>query len=256
MLGYEKEPQVIKILVLMKSVLYEAIDVKEIDTARLISLCANNCENSELWSEFLRRFAAKIKTFIQSTLQQYSHSKDANADSSIRLDVNQRADLYQNTILRLVQNGCAALKRFSGTTESDMLAYLAVIARSVVRDFMRRQSALRRFSFFPLLPIGHDGQSAPYSYRRATDREDTVEREVLVHEVEQLSLMTIRNNSPAPDRDQLIFQLYYTDGLSAAQIAACKGINLSKTGIEKMLNRLEDRVRSAASAHSNEAPES
>jgi RNA polymerase sigma factor (sigma-70 family) len=240
----------------MKSIFSRGIDLRNIDTPKLVSLCANNSEDSELWSEFLRRFTPKIKTFIQSTLQRYTHRRAENADSSIPLDANQRADLFQNTILRLVQNGCAALKRFSGTTESDMLAYLAVIARSVVRDFMRRQSALRRFSLFPLFPLGHGARSVAYGYKLAPAPEDSVEREVLMHEVEQLSLKTIRNNSPEPDRDQLIFQLYYTDGLSAAQIAACRGINLSKTGIEKMLNRLEDRVRSAASAHSSEARES
>jgi DNA-directed RNA polymerase specialized sigma subunit len=48
------------------------------------------------------------------------------------------------------------------------------------------------------------------------------------------------------DRDRLIFQLYFYDGLSIAQIAKCEGIELSKTGIEKALDKLKGRVRRAA----------
>lgn len=228
-------------------------DLAKIDSVSLAALCADRQEDSELWTEFLRRFTPKIKSFIRATLRQSVGASMHFANPAESLDTSLESDLLQNTILRLVQNRCAALKRFSGTTESELLVYLAVIARSAVRDFNRRRSARRRFHWLEQAPSGYgETGETPELVREATIR-DPVEREILAHEVEQLSLQTIQNNSGEPDRDKLIFQLYYFDGLSTGQIAACKGVGLSRTGVEKILNRLKDRVRSAASVHSIEA---
>jgi len=232
-------------------------DLRQLDSVELSSLCAQQRENSDLWSEFLRRFAPKIKTFIRGTLRQCASGTAQNSDSTTSLDLIQEADLFQNTILRLVENNCAALKRFSGTTEAELLAYFAVIARSAVRDYLRRQRARRRFHWIARPSAGSDGRDHPSDFEHMLRFEDTMERQVLAREVEQLSLRTIRNHSGEPHRDQLIFQLYFFDGLSTAQIAACKGIGLSKAGVEKALNRLKERVRSAAtSVHLSEARQS
>ncbi len=233
----------------MDSKLSGLMDLAKIDSISLVALCAERPEDSDLWTEFLRRFAPKIKSYIRATLRQSAHL----ANQAASPDTNHEPDLLQNTILRLVQNRCAALKRFSGTTESELFTYLAVVARSAVRDFNRRRSAKRRFHWLAQAPSRYgETREASEFVSKATDR-DPVERKILAHEVEQLSLQTIDNNSVEPDRDKLIFQLYYFDGLSTGQIAACKGVGLSRTGVEKILNQLKDRVRSAASVHSMEA---
>jgi len=228
-------------------------DLAKIDSISLAALCADRQEDSELWTKFLRRITPKIKVFIGATLRQSAGGSMHFANPAASLDTSHESDLLQNTILRLVQNRCAALRRFSGTTEGELLVYLAVIARSAVRDFNRRRSAKKRFHWLAQVPprYGEAGETPEFA-REATIR-DPVEREILAHEVEQLSLQTIETNSSEPDRDKLIFQLYYYDGLSTGQIAACKGVGLSRTGVEKILNQLKDSVRSAASVHSIEA---
>jgi len=220
-------------------------DLTKIDSVSLAALCADRQEDSELWIEFLRRFTPKIKSFIRSTLRQSMGESAHFGNPAASLDTSHESDLLQDTILRLVQNRCAAIKRFSGTTESELLAYLAVIARSAARDFNRRRSAKRRFHWLAHVPFeyGQAGET-PENVRELSAR-DTVEREILAREVEQLSLQAIQDDSGKPDRDKMIFQLYYFDGLSTGQIAACKGVGLSKTGVEKILNRLKNRVRSA-----------
>jgi RNA polymerase sigma factor (sigma-70 family) len=219
------------------------LDLREMDSVELARLCAARQQDSELWTEFLRRFTPKIKSFIRSTLRQCGNARSSACDDS-----NQESDLFQNTVLRLVQNDCAALKRFSGTAESELLIYLAVIARSAVRDSMRRQSAKRRFHFFASPAVSsEDG-----SFIREPGIENSVEREILAREIEQLSFKTI-SSSMLPVRDKLIFQLYFYEGLSAAQISSCNGIGLSKTGIEKIINRLKEKVRKAASVYPIEA---
>jgi RNA polymerase sigma factor (sigma-70 family) len=231
----------------MTSLVSDVLDLREMDSVELAHLCGAKQQDSELWTEFLRRFTPKIKSFIRSTLRQRG-----NAGSAACIDSNQESDLFQNTILRLVKNNCAALKRFSGTTESELMLYFAVIARSTVRDSVRHQSAKRRFHWFASPDVYTDESGENCEFVREPGVENSVEREILAREIEQLSFKTI-SSSVLPIRDKLIFQLYFYEGLSAAQIASCNGIGLSKTGIEKIINRLKEKVRRAASVHPMEA---
>jgi RNA polymerase sigma factor (sigma-70 family) len=212
-------------------------NLQQIDSIALASLCAEDLTDSDLWAEFLRRFAARIKFFIKGTLRQSSSQA-----AQLLLQDAQESDLLQSVIIRLMDNDGAALRRFSGTTEGDLLAYLAVVARSVVRDSLRRDSADKRMNPWAgretLKLTSHDIHRA----------ERQMDRELLAKELEQLSMQMIEDHSGDPVRDRLIFQLYFVDGLSTSQIAECKGIGLSKSAIEKAISLLRNRVRHAAGA--------
>ena len=154
-------------------------------------------------------------------------------------------DLFQNAIIRLVANDCAAMKRFSGKDEGELMAYLAVICRSSVLDTLRRTTAVKR-------TLDRDSQRDidPPSIRMGNRSGfDEIDRQVLIRELVSLSRDTIGANSgPATSRDQLIFDLHFFHGLSFSQIAQCQGINLSKAGVEKLLKRLISRVQTLAVA--------
>jgi RNA polymerase sigma factor (sigma-70 family) len=219
-------------------------ELREIDSIKLVSLCAADQQNTILWAEFLKRFGPKIKNFIRATLRQCKSS--SSHDSSAFVDSSHESDLFQNIIIRLVQNDCAALKRFTGASESEFHVYLAVIARSTVRDSVRYQSAKRRFHRFASPTVLRGDSSKETEFVREPSVEDPVERTILARELEQLSIKAIQDNSGEPERDLLIFKLYFHQDLSAAQIASCQGINLSKTGIEKIIGRLKEKIRKAA----------
>jgi RNA polymerase sigma factor (sigma-70 family) len=227
-------------------------DPSQCDSLTLVSLCAQNPTHHALWSEFLGRFGGKLKFFIRMTLQ----SKGGNAFSTralAGLPMKGEADLLQDTVLRLVENDCAALKRFSGTTEENLFAYFAVIARSVVCDYCRRQRAQKR----PRWQSSDDPATLEERqvYRPQRDRSERApEKTILARELEEISLQAIRDHSGEnADRDRLLFRLYFYDDLSPNQISKCKGINLSKAGVERALNRVKDKVKSAAAAISFEA---
>jgi RNA polymerase sigma factor (sigma-70 family) len=210
----------------------------------LFSLCAHGEERSAAWTEFLRRYETRIRYFIRGTLRQ------AGADKRGALGGVQEGDLFQNTVLRLVENDYAAIKRFSGTREDELLAYLAVISRSVVRDHLRRHRAFKRRGETEEL-------SGPVGSRTALDgavEHPTLERQLLARELMSLSQDTItRRSGDSSSRDRLVFQLHFLHDLSFAQIAECKGINLSKAGVEKLVNRLVNRIRTLASTTAPEA---
>jgi RNA polymerase sigma factor (sigma-70 family) len=222
-------------------------DLKEMGSIKLVNLCSGNQQDNDLlWTEFLRRFTPRIKNFIRATLRQYKNTTSNGSDSPAFVDSNHESDLFQNIIVRLVQNNCAALKRFSGTTESEFQVYLAVIARTTVRDSVRYQSAKRRFHRTASTTVRYGDFIKEQEFVREPSVDDAVERRILAREVEQLTCRAIQENSGEPDRDMLIFQLYFHEDLSAAQIALCKEIGLSKTGVEKIISRLKDKIRITA----------
>jgi len=226
----------------------ELLDVglRLLNPIELFQLCAAERENSDAWSEFLRRYAAKLKFFIHGTLRQaFGYSIYQN--ESIASGGIQESDLFQNVIVRLVENGCAAMKRFSGTSENELLAYLAVICRSSVLDTLRRNNALKRR---PAAAEREESILALTSSLQFMDHTRS-EREILTRELISLAQRTIKSHcSPShiSSRDKLVFELHFFDGLSYSQIAGCNGINLSKGGVEKLIKRLVDQVQILASS--------
>jgi len=219
----------------------------QMDWPGLVSACARDRGNSLLWSAFVRRYGPKIRQFIRGTWRVSIGSLTSLADVSALAGGMQESDLFQSTIVRLVEDDCAALRRFSGTTEDEWLAYLAVITRSVVRDSLRRQRTLKR-------PGGAESLGSSFHAARRLDlsREGTgspaVERELLGREVRTLCERTINNLAgESSTRDMLIFRLYFDHDLTARQIAQCRGVNLSKAGVEKVITRLKEHIRSVVS---------
>lgn len=223
-------------------------ELKLLDAVELLQICAADRQNSGAWSEFLRRYSGKIKFFISGTLRKYPPSYVGGPDFTASHGI-QESDLFQNVIIRLVENDCAVMKKFSGKTEGDLLAYLAVICRSSVLDSLRRNSACKRRPANPavresfLASIGFQNPAIPPEF----------ERDILVNELAALARKTITSHSGhVSGRDQLIFDLHFFDGLSCSQIAQCRGIKLSKAGVEKLLKRLVGRVQDLASPGKSE----
>jgi len=227
------------------------VNPRELDSLSLASLCARDTQATVLWSEFVRRFTPKIRQFIWGTLRQSLGADVSLGEVTVLLGGTSENDLLQSTIVRLIEDDCAALRRFSGTSENDLLAYLAVISRSVVRGFLRRQSSLKRSSKAPVPRMEFMEQSYSPVLREGMPQ---TEREVLAREVARLSKRAIDSLSgESSRRDWLIFQLYYREDLSSTQIAQCRGIGLSKTGVESVLERYRERVRTIVSVNHSEA---
>jgi RNA polymerase sigma factor (sigma-70 family) len=219
-------------------------------TADLVAACARNRDDSPMWTEFLRRYGGKIKLFIRGTLR--TAGEGSRSDGPLPGGPEEK-DLFQSTILKLVENDCAALKRFTGLTEDEWLAYLAVITRSVVRDALRRRNRYKRMGNPNAVPIMVSEAATP-EFRPDRPERLKMERELLASEVRSLCEQQIQSEWPEScARNLLIFRLYFDHDLTTRQIAACRGVNLSKTGVEKVINRLKERVRTALSPDTTEA---
>src|SRR5437773_6337620 len=220
-------------------------DCRNLGVTELVLLCARDTGNERIWAEFLRRFAPVIRFFVWRTLRNLRHGSLIPRESLI-LGIDVENDLFQDTMLRLVNRDCAVMKRFTGAPEEEFVAYLAVIAESVVRDSLRRRVAQKR-------PNEHrrnhsDGLDLENS-KGARLEEPVAERRLLAKEVWNISLRIIKNMSGSLyARDRRIFELYFSKGLSVHSIARLKTIELSKTAVEKVLSRVKNRVRAAIAA--------
>ena len=189
-----------------------------------------------------------MKQFIRGMLRQ-SYGFSAGAENAFIIGNLQESDLFQNVIVRLVENDCAAMKRFSGSAEEELLAYLAVISRSVVMDAMRRHRAIKRKP-----KVDNEGLFPPSIAPGKAVVEPETEREILTRELLGMAHQFINSSSGRVSaRDRLVFELHFLEGLSLQQISRCKGINLTKGGVEKLIRRMVDRVQNMASAGRPEA---
>jgi DNA-directed RNA polymerase specialized sigma24 family protein len=222
------------------------MDLRQLDSIELFHLCAADRNSSDVWSEFLRRYTARIKFFIRGAMRQARMGFARPIDTV----AFQESDFFQNTIVRLVENDCAAMKKFSGTSEDALSAYLAVICRSVVWGTMRYSAAGKRRR-----PAAAESDE---SIRNCDNSLNPIhysgfDRPILIRELMSLAFHTAKSPSgEVSRRDQLIFQLHFSDGLSHSQIARCQGVNLSKAGVEKVLKRLVERVQIFISSRRSE----
>lgn len=217
---------------------------EQLECPCLISACAADPSDKVLWHEFLRRYSSIIKKFISRVC--FSRSPYAGILTLASAQTLQPSDLFQSVLLRLLENGCAAMKRFSGSTEEEWLAYVAVITRSVVCTLLRFHFKAKRRNRAPTPPFLYS-ESALRAHPPTHGNHFEIEQIILLGELSKICERTIRNHSGAhAARDMLIFQLYFFHGLSVNQIAVCRGVNMSRAGVEKVIGRLVCRIRHAA----------
>jgi len=210
-----------------------------------VAACAHDRRDSAGWTEFLRRYGPRIKQFIRGTLGAAGGDPRYAVRAAAAMGGMQEDDLFQTIILRLVLGDCAAMKNFSGTTEDEWVAYLAVVSRSVVWDSLRNQRRLKRIA---VQRMGEEHAAGPVRPRSNVlrFRQYETERVLLANEVRALGQQALEQ-SPGETRvrDGLIFRLYFDHDLSPVQISRCCGVNLSRAGVEKVIIRIRDYIRDA-----------
>jgi DNA-directed RNA polymerase specialized sigma24 family protein len=102
----------------------------ECSTGELVAACQSG--DQAAWFEFVGRFNRRVTLFV---LREYRTCCEARGDVC---DVVR--DLTNEVYLRLVANGCGALRDFGREGDHVLLAYLARTARAVVLDHARRRS--------------------------------------------------------------------------------------------------------------------
>lgn len=192
----------------------------------LIRACAEGNDGAA-WNEFVARFHRPIGLSIIRATYQWGEIPQQVLD-----------DLVQDTYLKLCSNKCRKLADFAEKHPDAVVGYIKTIAMNVARDHFKSQYSQKRGSG-DVEQIGED--SDPEGNSEKAGSAEAMLRELLLKQIDEC----IAKSAVGPDgeRDRTIFWLYYRQGLTAKDIAALPGFDLTAKGVESVLVRVVRLVR-------------
>jgi len=192
----------------------------------LLAECARDLRNAAVWDEFYSRYRRKILTYLWRAFSMAG----GRSDEFLRC----ADDWVQDVFTKLVQNDGHVVRSFRGLTDISVNAFLASIAVSTVIDQQRSRKAARRHAHLVSL------EDLPEFKSYVRDSDSRIKALLDLIDVERI--LKEDEHSKNPDRDLLIFQLHFVEGLTAQEIASIPNFKLTASDLEKVLTRLRNRV--------------
>ena len=217
----------------------------------LVQRCAEAGPEDSVWPEFFQRFHARLRLVVYRALQAESRSRrDVDLGSPATLV----EDLVQEVYLKLLSSNRRALSRFEGRSENSIYTYLASIAVNVTRDHVKKLRAQKS----PPAPqpldaplfVRADGGAGPTLMDGLRSGGPSPEQAAADEELRRRAEAAVAAESRAnvSRRDVLVYRLYFIEGLTAEEIAACGGIELSTSGVEKCVKKLREILQKTLGA--------
>jgi RNA polymerase sigma-70 factor (ECF subfamily) len=183
----------------------------------LLKVCCQSGKVPE-WEEFVRRTSGILKGTIRRTFNRYGQSPSDLID-----------DLLQDIYLKIAANREKFLTRFIDRQDEEIYAYLKIMAVTSVTDYFRLQQAAKRQSS-RTLPLS----DLPNGSEIGQDRNDEMERDVLLRQIERVLDRSVQGSSS--HRDRSVFWLYYRQGLTSKAIASLPRIRESRRCADQRAN--------------------
>lgn len=183
----------------------------------LAKACAHSGDAAE-WEEFLARCAPIAALIAGRVARLWTGIANAAAVD----------DIVQDVFLKLCEQERRILRDFRPRNEDSFQGLLRVVTASVANDYFRRQKSEKRGGKVVTLALESD---SPVSVAR----DPGAQRTVLFAELDRILQSA---DGASAERDRTIFWLYYLQGLTAEEIAALPGIDLSAKGVESALRRV------------------
>jgi RNA polymerase sigma-70 factor (ECF subfamily) len=205
------------------------MDLRTLSSSELSRLCIDG-RDADAWLEFAKRYQKPIALAALRICRIWGMNSRSVVD-----------DLVQETYLRLCADQCRLLRNFSVAADNpDPLgALVRAVAANVAHDFFRGRTAQKRggaqSANAPALP---DDEMLSDLWSGARD----LERELQIREIEHA--LHSAPSTAVSQREQLIFRLYFRQGLTASAIAMIPAIQLSTKGVESALHRTTQFLRS------------
>lgn len=198
----------------------------ELSPAQLVHACAGS-NDADAWAEFIRRFQPVIAAAVLRTARLFEPPTRQILD-----------DLIQETYLKLCENDSRLLRSFRPRSEDSIYGYLKVVAANVVHDHFRSALADKRGS------MQTEAMEEPVRVDTISNSDgfDCIDRNLKLDQIEKV----LRQVTAGKDQQRkcIIFWLRHKQGLTACEIAALPSIGLSTEGVESVLLRLSNMIRS------------
>jgi RNA polymerase sigma-70 factor (ECF subfamily) len=198
--------------------------VQTLATHDLVELCLYSRDEAA-WVEFVRRSQPVIARVIVKSLRRRANPQ-----------VNLVDDLVQTTYLKLCTGNFRALRELKYEHENELFGFLKTVASNVVRDHFRAAYSQKRGRGMREDPVDEITDTPAVS-----GQSEQVDRTILVAQIKEC--LETQAADPTFARDNVIFWLYYKQGLSAKAISQLPAIGLTAKGVESALLRLTRIVR-------------
>lgn len=197
--------------------------------------------HSELaWARFIREYESHIRLAALRAARAEQGKANWSEAGPLRELVE---DITQEVFMRLISNKRRALAAFEGRHELSLRSYLGAITKNVVRDHFK---SLRR----------QKRPSDRVHFRKADSEELMDIDQVLVSDepgLDQAVLSAelvehLEQSEGDNTRDQVLFRLYFVEGLSMREISEVDGLKMTERAVESGLRRIRDELKKRVNA--------
>lgn len=208
----------------------------DLTTRELLARCVEFGNDRErYWQEFRARFDAAMALYIYREFRQLCGDATANRAQETILD------LRQDAYIRLLKNDGEALRRFRGETEQSFRAFLYIVCRNIVRNYVRTKvSREKRQTSFVAAADRGSGDSIEIEPPSQETLEQIEAAELAAHCVDMLKQ---NYNSREIHRDIAIFKLYYFQRYTSKELVEFYNFGLSSSGIETLMSRMKQSLK-------------
>lgn len=216
------------LLLLFCAVVYQKLSWKS-----LLEHCTRESDDwDQAWEEFQRRYGKLILYFLRQELRRRCGPLNETLKEACK-------DLRQDVYIKLLADRGRALSEFRGTKEETFAVFLNVICIRTVLNYLKARqlrpvSLSEHFSDSEEAAAASEQMSAPDAPEEA---ESHFARDHLMAHLQEI------HNSRNPERDLLIFRLFYLEGYSAEEIESRFDFNISKEGITTLTTRMKQKLK-------------
>jgi RNA polymerase sigma factor (sigma-70 family) len=191
------------------------------------------------WQEFVRRYNTTIKAHVVKTF----HKKVLEeSDRKPQFPNDLIEDLVQAVYMRLIEDQNRALERFEGEYDNSIFQYLGMISINVVRDYFREAKAQKRPKVtYSLDELLEKSTNVPLPVSLPTVSVTNSNAAFTSEEIERALRKAVSGRHR--DRDILIFQLRFYEGLTLEEIKQALKLDLSPISVGSILNRITNKMK-------------
>jgi RNA polymerase sigma-70 factor (ECF subfamily) len=214
------------------------MDMLRAPVNELARACAQSTDTGE-WAEFLGRCAPVAALVAARVARMWQKGLAAPAVVD---------DIVQDVFLKLCEQDRRILREFRPRGDDSFLALLRVVTASVANDYFRRLYSEKRGGKVLTMVLDEEPSAV---VPLGSDKDNDVQRAVLFAELDH----KLRAAPGATaQRDRSLFWLYYLQGLTADEIAALPGSELSAKGVESALRRVTAWLRKQLEPRKPDSP--
>jgi RNA polymerase sigma factor (sigma-70 family) len=192
----------------------------------LICLCAGP-RDEEAWEEFLCRVGKPIRAIIVRTAALWGSPSPCLIE-----------DLIQVTYLKLWAGSLELLRDFAIQRPEAILAYVKRIAANATHDYFKH--GLSHSSGGDRLHIS-TSDIEPQASAGLHGSPDAIDFGVFLREIDEHLKHCLTGSDP--ERDRIIFWLYFRQGMTTQEIASLPALGLTAKGVGSVIERLKHSIR-------------